>query len=174
MTPAERERRSTNMRAMNHPRPPEPLPVPGTFWTRPFRGNDIEELGPWLVERLKVRWTHLHERQIGGWLQAAIGVRGFLFIRSEKAVALAQATNKLMQPQQVVEEVFVLAREGGIEEAALLYREFKHWADALGADEVICENLTDVPHDLIKAQFGRLWARDQVFYSKTLAKAPPK
>ena len=64
-------------------------------------------------------------------------------------------------------ERFVLAENPDdtthVKEAAAFYDEFKRWAKNIGAEILIVEEFSNVPHDLIKEKLGRIFTREQQF-----------
>jgi hypothetical protein len=88
----------------------------------------------------------------------------FLFLYQDHAVALATAARPHpLAPKPVVQEIFVLAEKEHEAEAAVMYDEFARWARGLGIDTVVVEEMSDVPHDMIKEKLGRIFTRQQQF-----------
>jgi hypothetical protein len=161
----ERERRSERARAMNAARrgdvveviAQQPyLPVTITRFALP----DLDVWGVLLMERLMSRFPHLNDRMFIGWLKGCMESNEFLFVRSEHAVALAQIVRSPLQPMADVQEVFVLMRgKGGEDEGLAMYDEFRHWAERMGARDLLVDIFTDVPKDAIQRRLGRLYNR---------------
>lgn len=128
---------------------------------------DLSKHGIWLVPRL-VAAMELPEQRLGGWLRSMIDSNDYLFLQQDHSVALAevQRVNGLAD-RPVVRERFVLAQDRDNvvhqKEAAAFYDEFKRWAKGMGAEIVIVGELTDVPADMIKEKFGRIFTRTQQF-----------
>jgi hypothetical protein len=134
---------------------------------RRFELGDLSSHGGWLIPRL-VTALELPEQRLAGWLRGMIDTNEHLFLRQEHSVALAelQRANGLAD-KPIVRERFVLAQDvenpEHIKEAADFYDEFKRWARNLGAEIIIVEELSNVPHDTIKEKLGRIFARQQQF-----------
>jgi hypothetical protein len=147
----------------------EPTPRPAF---RRFALPDVPTMGAWLLWRLKERYPHVQEKNVAGWLRGAIEGNETLFIRSERACAMAQVKYHELNPQPYVEEVFVLTMgresDGNIEdahreEAAYAYLEFKRWAEAMGASEIIVDRCSDVAREHMQEMLGKLYMRETVF-----------
>lgn len=144
-------------------RPPEaeeppPPSVPQDF--RRFGLSDLQEMGLWLAERLKERYSGLDERNAIGWLRGAMEGNEFMFIRTDECVGLAQINRRPLDPVPFVEEVFVLCKNDNDEEKALgLYDRFHTWAKQLGSAELLVGNFSDVHKDRVAKHFGRIAAR---------------
>ncbi len=134
---------------------------------RRFSLADLSSHGPWLVPRL-VTALELPEQRIAGWLRGMLDSNEFLFLYQPHSVALAemQRANGLAD-KPIVRERFVLAENPDdithVREAAGFYDEFKRWAKNLGAEIVIVEEFSNVPHDAIKEKLGRIFTRTQQF-----------
>lgn len=154
------------------------LPEIPTLVARRFGLPDLQDCTPWLVPRLSRSWPHLQDRTIFGWFHGIIGSSEFFFVRTDHAVTLAQQVHEKLSPLPVVREHFTLAMKPEfVDEAAFLYTETKQWAFRLGASEVLLQDyydekehpdlavkrLTDVPRDLVKAAFGRVFIREVLF-----------
>jgi len=59
-------------------------------------------------------------------------------------------------------ERFVFAMEGHVGEAAKFYLEAAKWAKSQSIEQMIVEEMTDIPHDLIKDKLGRLSTKQQL------------
>jgi hypothetical protein len=132
---------------------------------RRFELPDLDRHGLWMIKRLLVAYPHLNERQLIGWLRALIYNNEFLFLFQEHSVALAQSMRPdSLAPRVIVYEKFVWAQSAEYEaEAALFYERFAVWAKQQDAEQIIVEEQTDVSHELIRAQLGRLLERKQVY-----------
>jgi len=134
---------------------------------RRFDLGDLSRHGAWLVPRL-VTALELPEQRLGAWLRGMIDTNEHLFLTQEHSVALAemQRANGLAD-KPIVRERFVLVEDidnkDHVAEAAGFYDEFKRWAKNLGAEIIIVEELTNVPHDTIKEKLGRIFTRQQQF-----------
>ena len=134
---------------------------------RRFDLADLSRHGAWLVPRL-VTALELPEQRLGAWLRGMIDSNEYLFLQQEHSVALAemQRVNGLAD-KPVVRERFVLAQDPDnaehVKEASAFYDEFKRWAKSMNAEIILVEELTNVPHDMIKDKLGRIFSRQQQF-----------
>ena len=134
---------------------------------RRFELGDLSRHGGWLIPRL-VTALELPEQRLGGWLRSMIDNNEHLFLTQDHSVALAemQRANGLAD-KPIVRERFVLAENPDdvehVKEAAGFYDEFHRWAKNLGAEIILVEELTNVPHDMIKEKLGRIFSRQQQF-----------
>lgn len=134
---------------------------------RRFDLADLPQAGPWLMPRL-VTALELPEQRVAGWLRSMIDTNEHLFLWQPHSVALAelQRANGLAD-KPIVRERFVLAENPDdimhVKEAAAFYDEFKRWAKNIGAEILIVEEFSNVPHDLIKEKLGRIFTREQQF-----------
>jgi hypothetical protein len=132
-----------------------------------FELGDLSRHGGWLIPRL-VTALELPEQRLGGWLRSMIDTNEHLFLTQEHSVALAemQRANGLAD-KPIVRERFVLAEDvenpEHIAEAAGFYDEFRRWAKNLGAEIILVEELSNVPHEMIKEKLGRIFTRQQQF-----------
>ncbi len=157
-------------------------PVPTQNPIHRFNMGDLAKYGEWLLWRLKEKYP-LGDRNLASWLGSLMVTSEIMFIRTERAVGVAQLLRRRLEPQPYVEEVFVLCKgrdsDGIIEPAAheegvLIYGEFKRWGESNGASEWIVERWTDVPREMIKGKLGRLWLRESTYtkLESKVAKAP--
>ena len=145
--------------------PRDPLPV------RRFELADLARHGGWLMERLLKAYHELSPRELNGWLRGIIYSNEFNFLCQPNSVALAQVVHTTtMTPKPVIYERFVFAESPEfIEQAAAFYVEFERWAKNQHVETIFVEEMTDVPHELIKKVLGtpdksaRLFTRQQVF-----------
>lgn len=134
---------------------------PFTMAVRRVLLPDLADRHRFLCTRLAERWTHMQPNFIYGWLQGASGQNEYLFIRSDKAFALFQRKQEIIDPYPWVEEVFVLAEpsnspdpehkkiqnEIALAEAAELYVDACRWAMMIRAARMEVDLFTDVPFD---------------------------
>jgi len=132
------------------------------FWR--FSLADFSRHGGWMIPRLTTA-LDMHELHVAGWLRSLLESKEYLFLCQDHGVALAELTySGGIANKAAVRERFVLAESEKYQrEASGFYDEFARWAKTLGADMLIVEEQTDVPHDLIKERLGRLFTRQQVF-----------
>jgi hypothetical protein len=134
---------------------------------RRFDLGDLSRHGAWLVPRLTTA-LELSEQRLGGWLRSMIDSSEYLFLVQEHSVALAelQRANGLAD-KPIVRERFVLCEDidnpEHVKEAAGFYDEFKRWAKSIGAEIILVEELSCVPHEAIKEKLGRIFIREQKF-----------
>ena len=120
---------------------------------------DLDFWGPWLLHRLRHRFSHLNDRMFAGWVRSCMESNEFLFVRSAHAIGLAQIIRSPLQPVADVLEVFVLIRDGDVAEGVALYDEFRRWTLNMGARDLIVDQFSDVPKEVIQANLGRLYSR---------------
>lgn len=147
--------------AVEQPHAPPPS-APDYTATRRVDLADLQELAPWLVERLQQRYADQSNQSLIAYLRSHIGQNDSLFIRRGNAVALARVAYAPLLPPRV-EEVFVLAHPDSMQYAAELYDDIRRWAEGLNALEIVVERYTDVPRAAIKAVVGRIRTRDVCF-----------
>ena len=129
---------------------------------------DLDRHGLWLLPRLKQKYPHLNDRAILSWIRNIVFVNDFLFICHDTGVALAQCVSAhTLSPRPIIQEHFVWAvdRENKehIAATAFFYEDFARWGKHHGAEVVIVEEDTDVPHDMVKEKLGRIFQRQQQF-----------
>jgi hypothetical protein len=139
-------------------------PLAGAPVTRRFDIADLQKHGGWIMARLQKARPTLSEPQIMQWLRSMIYSNEHLFLYQEHGCALAQTVREeTLAGTPVVRERFVFAEEGHAEGAAEFYTHILQWAKNQGVTTIVVEEMTDVPHDLIKEKLGRLFERKQVF-----------
>jgi hypothetical protein len=142
--------------------PNRPEPIENAI--RRFGTADLAKHGGWIMRRLQKVRPDLNDRAMFTWLNGLIESNEHLFLYQEHAVALAQVMREeMLAGKPVVRERFVFAEEGHEDAAAELYTEIMAWAKNLGAETAIVEEMTDVPHELIKAKVGRVFERTQKY-----------
>ena len=134
---------------------------------RRFDLADLPRHGAWLVPRL-VAALELPEQRLGGWLRSMIDTSDHLFLVQDHSVALAAIQNANgLADKPIVRERFVLAENPDdithVREAAEFYTEFRRWAKNVGAEIFLVEEMTNVPHEMIKEKLGRIYSRQQQF-----------
>jgi hypothetical protein len=126
---------------------------------RRFQIPDLERHGRWIVGRLLKAFPHKSERELMGWLRGLVYANECMFLYQEHSVALATVTRTHLLLPPHVQEIFVFAQEGYVEEAARFYADFERWARHQGIATVVVEELSDVPHEMIREKMGRLLTR---------------
>jgi hypothetical protein len=126
--------------------------------SQPRRWN-LNDLDPWLTERLNFRWPN-GDRVLRGLLANYSAGNEFLLITNGEAVLLAETKLHAISRKLVVMEVFAFCREANVKDgvyglddargiggAALraLYRQMREWAKSMSATRVyvgVCSDLT--------------------------------
>jgi hypothetical protein len=138
--------------------------VAGLPAVRRFEIADLNKHGGWILKRLQQARPTLSDAQVMQWLRGVIYSKEFMFLYQEHGCALAQTVREeTLEGTPIVRERFVFAEEGHATEAAEFYTSFLQWAKNQGVTTILVEEMTDVPHDLIKERLGRLFERKQVF-----------
>jgi|SRR5215475_9732825 len=134
---------------------------------RRFELPDLDRHGGWIIKRLLNAYPHLNERQLAGWLRGLIYSNEFLFLFQEHSVALAHAVRPdILTPRTMVFEKFVWAQSPEhVVEAAFFYERIKVWAKQQDAEQIIVEEQTDVPHEMIYKALGRVNER-RIMYAR--------
>jgi len=132
--------------------------------TERFNLVHLQEMGEWLIGRLRERFPSRDDRALMTYLRGYISNNETLFLRKGEAVALARVAHSPFLPCRV-EELFVLTRSGDKAEAGALYDDIRRWAESLDAMEIVVERFTDVPRGIIKDVVGRVKSRDVSFVS---------
>ncbi len=158
----ERARRAERMKEIRATKKASTVDAPSEFHR--FGLPDLEDMGAWLVERLKGRWGAVSDKNIAAFLRGVMESNEFLFVRTKNAVALAQAAHKPLEAVPFVEEIFVLVRNDAFEEGAQLYGAIRNWGESHGASRIEVGNMSDVEPEDVAAQFGnRIDTRVQCF-----------
>lgn len=136
---------------------------------RRFQVPDLDRHRAWMIGRLKVAYPHLNDANLVGWIRNVIYSPEYLFLYQDNSAALFQVlSSHTLQPEPIVQERFVFCEDKENPEhttqAAEFYAEAKKWAKHQGASTLIVEELSDVPHEMIKERIGRLLPRQQVFH----------
>lgn len=144
------------------------LPPRASTPIRRFELGDLSRHGGWLITRLLAAYPHLTVRELQGWLRGIVYSNEFSFLYQDNSVGLAQVVRtSTLTPKPMLVERFVFAenKENSehIEQAAAFYGEFGRWAKTQGIENILVEEMTDVPHEQIKVHLGRLYTRQQVF-----------
>ena len=131
---------------------------------RRFALPDLDTHGLWLLPRLEQSYPHLNQRYLLGWIRTLLYDNANLFLYQDHSVALFQLTNVYsLAPKPEIIERFVFCQEGFQKEASEFYAEVARWAKPQGIEKIWVEELSDVPHDLIKEKIGRVFSRQQQF-----------
>ena len=138
-----------------------------TALVRRFETPDLSRHGKWILPRL-MKLFNLTERAAAGFIGGLSYNNEYMFLYQPHGAALAQVVRMhTLQPKPIVIERFVWVEnpddKNQVQAAAAFYDEFHRWAKTMDADTIIVEEMTDVPHDLIKQKLGRIFTRQQQF-----------
>ena len=136
---------------------------------RRFQVPDLDRHRGWMIARLKTAYPHLNDANLVGWIRNVIYSPEYLFLYQDNSAALFQVlSSHTLRPDPLVQESFVFCEDKEnpehVEQASNFYAEVAKWSKHQGARTIIVEELTDVPHDMIKDKLGRLTNRQQVFH----------
>lgn len=138
-------------------------PVPRTERIRRFSEADLSMHGSWILKRLQQAHPTSSERMLIGWLRNLNFDNASLFLATDSGAALFQMTSVFtLAHKPMIIERFVFAMEGHTAEAAEFYVQAADWAKTQSIEEIIVEQMSDVPHHLIKEKLGRLFTRQQI------------
>ena len=145
---------------------------------------ELNDAAIWLVPRFARCYPHLQNQTVMNFFRSIINSAEWHFVCSGDpgkpvhAVSLAQRVNEKLSPAPFVREQFTFCKSTEFtEEAVALYVEMKKWSFDLGADTVYLKDyiaaeddadaaatrLTDVPRELTKAAFGRIFIQEVLF-----------
>jgi hypothetical protein len=131
---------------------------------RRFTQGDLSTHGQWILKRLLKAYPQQTDRSLVGWLRGLNFDNASLFLSSDHGVALFQVTSVFtLSHKPVIIERFVFAMEGHVAECAEFYTEAEKWAKTQSIEQIIVEEMSDIPHDLIKEKLGRLYVKQQTF-----------
>lgn len=131
-----------------------PLPAKAPFRPRRVSVVDIDELGNWLVGRLREKFPQHSDRVLYSWLRSCTNDNECFFSRDADAVAMATVHRSFLEPPWV-KEVFCLAKtEDDKLHATGLYTDIRTWAVGLGAAHIIVEQFSDVDRADISLEIG--------------------
>ena len=139
---------------------PVPLQTQGI---RRFAEADLMKHGQWIMKRLFKEYPNQTDRSLIGWLKNLLFDNASWFMYQDNSVALFQVTSAFsLAHKPMVIERFVFAKQNFETEALEFYVEVEKWAKSMSVNEIIVEQLSDVPHDMIKNKLGRLFTKQQV------------
>ena len=136
---------------------------------RRFELPDLHKHAGWLVPRLLKTYTHLNERSVLGWLQNILYNNEYHFLYQDHAIGLAQSMSAhTLSGLPVIHERFVWCEDPKNAEqqrqASHFYSEFARWAKMQGANTMIVEENSDVPHEMVRDRLAkRVFERTQKF-----------
>ncbi len=152
-------RRRSNLAVVEEGEPLPDLPQP--------RRWQLDDLDPWLLERINFRWLAT-ETTWRGKLSGYAAGNEYLFITNGEAVLLAMNLRHAMSGKPVIMEVFAFCREADLKDgvyglgkdvalgdAALrgLYRQLKDWAKSMDAARVYVGVCSDMVPSKLKESF---------------------
>lgn len=173
-----------------------------TYSAHRFGLPELNDAAIWLVPRFARCYPHLQNQTVMNFFRSIIDSAEWHFVCSGEpgkpvhAVSLSQRVNEKLSAAPTVHEQFTFCkpvagddealRKQYVEEAVALYVEMKKWSFDLGADSVFLKEyvdekddadaaatrLTDVPRELTKAAFGRIFIKEVLF--ATVGGKPPK
>jgi hypothetical protein len=136
---------------------------------RRFELADLSQHGRWLVPRLIKAYPHLNEHTAASFLKNLLYNSEFHFCYQPHSAGLAQVERvHALTARPIIREKFVWVEDpksqAQLEEAVCIYDDFHVWAKHHGADVIIVEEASDVPHEMIRAKFDkRVFTRQQQF-----------
>jgi len=114
----------------------------------------IDDIGVWMIERLRGRYSQHSDRMLKAWLNSCTNDNECLFLRAAGAVVMAVVHRSFLSPPWV-EEVFCLAQtEPDKQHACGLYTDVRTWAMGLNATHIIVERFSDVERADISLEIG--------------------
>jgi hypothetical protein len=125
---------------------------------------DINFHAPWLLPRMTEVFYWLSQQQIMGWLKNAVYSPDYMVLFQENAVACATLTRAVqLEPIPIVQERFAFVRDpknkDQLRDALEVYTELVRWATNSGATTIILSDKSDLPLELIRSRFGRVFDR---------------
>ena len=128
---------------------------------RRFEIPDLDRHGVWFLPRFLAQFPHLNQRQAVGWLRSVCYNNEFMFLFQDHAIGLAQVVSEhTLQAKPVVWERFVFVEDKSnpahIEQGASFYEMFGKWAVQKSIEQVIVEQITDIPREKIREKLGRV------------------
>ena len=147
----------------------EELPSVDTSSLRRFEIPDLDRHREWFLPRIRAAYKHLNDRQLVGWLRGICHSNEFQFLYQDTCVGMFQIMSAhTLMPQPTIYERFVFcADKDNVEhqkQAAQFYAEAAKWGRFQAAGAIIVEQMSDVPHEMIRAVTGRLMTRQEVYH----------
>ena len=140
---------------------------PVSLRIRRFQPADLSHA--WISKRLLAAFSQFANEQVAqGWLRSLIFSNDYHFLYAEHCVGLFQVVSgNILRPRPLVTEHFVWIENKNdaqqLADAAQFYTSAHVWATHLNAEVMIVEEMSDVPHDLIREKLGRVFIRQQQF-----------
>lgn len=135
---------------------------------RRFEMPDLDRHAKWLLPRLGKAFPKLDERRAAGFLSSMVYNNEHMFLYQPHAVGLAQlVADTTLASGPMIYERFVWAEDpqnkDQIAAAANFYSHFARWGKHMSVEVMIVEELTDVPHEMVREKLGRVFNRQQQF-----------
>lgn len=128
-----------------------------------FSLPDINDLGSWLITRLRPKYPHYQDSQLMAMMRARLDNNECLFLKTRHGAAMAEVVHESLSPGPAVKERFVLLKdEKYVDEGVQLYEEIKRWANGLGCKEISVREFSDVAKDKVEGVMGRLYVRESL------------
>lgn len=157
---------------------PAKAPEPPRLEPRRFQLPDLDSQGGWLIERMTralfkssgedLPRDPITTKNIAAFLKGCIYGNEFLFLYQDDAVGLFQMDpSGALGAKTMIRERFVFVRDHENKEHVAqgldMYDRALKWAKHMGASAIIVEEMSDVPHDMIRERIGRLFTKQMVF-----------
>ena len=126
-----------------------------------------------MLPRLVKAYPHLTNQTALGFLHTILYNSEFHFCYTPHAAGLAQVERvHALTARPIVREKFVWVQDvknpDHLAEAVCFYDDFHVWAKHHGADVIVVEEASDVPHEMIREKFEkRIFTRQQQFVRVT-------
>ena len=124
-------------------------PTEGPLAQHRFGLADLDEMGHWLVTRLRERYIETSPGMILGFLRGCMTSNEWWFERRGKAVGLAQLLRLPLEPQPIAAEFFLLHQPDGEEDAFALYPAMASWAAHQNASRLVVERHSDIRTSMV-------------------------
>lgn len=137
---------------------------------RRFELPDLMNNAMWLMPRLEKFFHWLPPAQIKSWLTGMVYSADYQLLYLPNCVGCAQLHRAFqMEPKPVIQERFLFVRfpEKGddIRMALGMYEEWIRWAKVHDCSTIVLQEQSDVPVELVRKMFGRVFTR-QLNYVK--------
>lgn len=154
----------------------QPFPTQEKPVFRRYDLPDIDLHAPWLFARLQKTFSWLPPNAIRGWLTQMVWSNDYKLLFLPDAIGCAQLQRAFsMEPVPVVLERFIFLRDPKSKElqrAALqFYDEFEFWCQLNQTETLILSEHTDIPPDMLKERFDRVFDRT-LHYVKVAPQKP--
>lgn len=131
---------------------------------RRFGLPDLQTHGLWLYEKLQKRFPHVAQSHLTAWICGAIETNQFFFICTDKAVGMAQANHRPLEPVPFVDVVFVESIDAADRShEPAIYRDMTRWGKSMNASELNYGELTPEQITAIKGSGADLYKLPHYF-----------